>query len=69
MSEPELATGQVWHFHCSDVTGCDDYYLLLVALTGPGMLTGPGTWEAFDLVEGELTYVCPCGAGDWELIG
>jgi len=62
----ELSAGQVWHFHCEDVRACDDYYLLLRSLDD---LTFEGMWEVFDLLEGELAIVCPCGAGVWELIG
>ena len=72
MSDPELATGQVWHFYCDDVLDCDNYYLLLRALPGFTMTPGGemlgGLWEAFDLVEGDLVWVCPLGAGEWTLM-
>ncbi len=63
--EEELQVGQVWHFFCEDVLGCDDYYLLLKPLSG---LALPGMWEVFDLLNCEVTYVCPLAAGQWFLM-
>jgi len=63
MNEPVLAVGQVWHFFARDVIDCNDLYLLLRPIS-----TVNGLWEAFDLLSGELTYICPCGGGEWTLM-
>lgn len=57
-----LGAGQVWHFRNQKF---DEYYLLLRRLDG---LVYDGLWECFDLLSGEIEYVLPCGAGDWELM-
>ena len=72
MNEPTLTTGQVWHFYCQDVPDCDDYYLLLRCLPAFAMATDGTTlaalWEAFDLTKGDLVWIRPCIAGEWELM-
>ncbi len=63
--EEELQVGQVWHFFCEDVLGCDDYYLLLRPMPTSAL---SGMWEAFDLLDGEIAFVCPLAAGHWFLM-